>query len=134
MSADPLIGKRLGGFRIDHLIGHGGMATVYYGWDSRLRRPVAVKVIDARLQSNIAYARRLVSEARIVARWRHQNIIQVYYADQHEGLYYFVMEYVDGPDLGEIMAGYAQSGELIPHADVIALGRAMAGALDYAHA
>jgi serine/threonine protein kinase len=133
MVQDPLIGQQLGNFRIQKLIGQGGMAQVYYGWDENLERPVAIKVIDVRLRGNPTYAQRLVQEARSVASWRHENILQVYYAGQEDGLYYFAMEYVDGLDLGQIMARYAEDEELMPHQDVLGIGRAVAEALDYAH-
>jgi hypothetical protein len=68
-----------------------------------------------------------------VATWRHENIAQVYYADEDGDLYYFVMEHIDGLDLGELMSQYATRGELMPHADVLRIGRAIASALDYAH-
>jgi serine/threonine protein kinase len=130
---DPLIGRRLANYRIDRLIGRGGMAQVYYGWDENLQRPVAVKVIDTRYRGDPTYARRFVLEARTVATWRHDNILQVYYAGEQDGLYYFAMEYVDGLDLGEILARYAAGGELMPYLEVARIGRAIAGALDYAH-
>ncbi len=133
MTTDPLIGRQLANFRVDHILGRGGMALVYYGWDVKLQRPVAIKVIDARYQSNPAYASRFVREAQAVATWRHENIIQIYYADDQDELYYFVMEYIDGQDLASVLVRYAAAGELMPHADVLRLGRAVAGALDYAH-
>jgi hypothetical protein len=130
--ADALIGKRLGNYQIERVIGRGGMATVYYGWDARLQRGAAIKVVDAR-QQDIAYAKRLVTEARMMARWRHEHVIQVYHADQQESLYFFAMEYIDGIDLGALIARYHQAGELIPHVDIVRIGRALASALDYAH-
>jgi serine/threonine-protein kinase len=133
-SDDPLIGQTLANFRIDKLLGRGGMAAVYYGWDIKLERPVAIKIIDARIPENLPYAKRLVAEAKAVARWRHENINQVYYTDQQDGLYYFTMEYLSGIDLGQIMSRYFDDKELMPPADVIRIGRAIASALDYAHA
>jgi serine/threonine protein kinase len=131
---DPLIGRQFGSYRVEHLIGRGGMAVVYYGWDVQLERPVAIKVIDARYRSNRAYAERFVREARAVATWRHENVVQVYYAGEEDGLYYFAMEYVDGLDLDSLLAEYVVAGELMPYADVLRIGRAVASALDYAHA
>lgn len=130
---DPLIGQRLGNYRIDSVVGRGGMATVYYGWDESLHRPAAVKVIDARYRDNPAYAERFLQEARAVATWRHDNILQVFYAGQQDDLYYFAMEYVDGLDLAQVMKQYVRAGELMPHEDVLKIGRAVAAALDYAH-
>ncbi len=132
--ADPLIGRQLASFRLDRVLGRGGMATVYYGWDVKLDRPVAVKLIDARYQGDPAYAERFVNEARVIATWRHQNILQVYYADDDHGLYYYVMEFVPGHDLSAVLAqAHAQSRRL-PALEVMRLGRAVASALDYAHA
>ncbi len=134
MSTDPLIGHQLAHFRIDHLLGSGGMAQVYYGWDVRLDRPVAIKVIDMRYRGNPAYAQRFVQESRTVAAWRHENIIQIYHADEEDGLYYFVMEYIDGFDLSQWMDNYRSTGELMPAHAVLKVGWAVANALDYAHA
>jgi len=133
MAEDPLIGHQFANFRIERLIGRGGMAQVYYGQDVSLQRPVAIKIIDARFRGHAAYAERFVREAQTVATWRHENILQVFYADEEDGVYYFVMEYIDGLDLAQLLAHYAADGELMPFDDVIRIGRAVAGALDYAH-
>ncbi len=130
---DPLVGKQLANYRLDREIGRGGMAVVYAGWDLKLDRPVAVKVINTHYQDTPGYAQRFVQEARAVARWRHENIIHIYYADDEAGLYYFVMEYIEGVDLRHRLAEYAAAHQLIPPYEVIRLGRAMANALDFAH-
>ncbi len=130
---DPLIGQHLGNYRIDSVVGRGGMAIVYRAFDESLHRPVAVKVIDARYRDNPVYAQRFLQEARAVATWRHEHILQVFYAGQQDDWYYFAMEYVDGPDLSKVMKQYADAGELMPHDDVLKIGRAVASALDYAH-
>jgi serine/threonine protein kinase len=130
---DSLIGHQLANFHIERLLGRGGMATIYAGRDVKLQRPVAIKIIDARYQDDPAFAQRFVNEARTIATWRHENILQVYYADDENGLYYFVMEYIRGPNLEQVIADYGAAGELMPHEDVLRIGRAIAGALDYAH-
>jgi serine/threonine protein kinase len=130
---DPLIGRQLASFRIERVLGRGGMATVYYGWDVKLERPVAIKVIDARYQGDPAYAVRFVNEAKSIATWHHPNVIQVYYADDAQGLYYFVMEYVPGLDLGALLDEQRRAGNLLPLPEVIRIGRAIANGLDYAH-
>jgi serine/threonine protein kinase len=133
MADDSLIGKKLNNYRIDRLIGRGGMASVYYGWDTQLDRAAAVKVIDPQQQTNPAYAKRLIQEAKSIARWRHENIMQVYYAGTSRGFPYFAMEYIEGEDLSDLLHEYARHGELMPHADVLRIGWAVAHALDYAH-
>jgi serine/threonine protein kinase len=133
MIDDPLLGRQLANFRIERVIGRGGMAVVYYGQDVTLRRPVAIKVIDARYRDNPTYAERFVREAQAVALWRHENIIHIYYAGEESGLYYFVMEYIDGADLGQLITQVATRRERLPHKEVIHIGRATGSALDYAH-
>jgi len=130
---DPLIGQQLANFRVESILGRGGMAQVYYGQDIKLQRPVAIKVIDARYRDKPTYAKRFVNEARVLAKWRHEHIIQIYYADDEDGLYYYVMEYIDGENLASIMESYSVDGELVPVSDVLHIGNAIADALDYAH-
>lgn len=130
---NPLIGYQLANFRVERLIGRGGMAEVYYGHDLMLHRPVAIKVIDARLRRNSNYAQRFVQEARTIAQWRHENIVQIFFAGEEDSLYYFVMEYIEGLDLSELLAQYREEGKLIPQADVLHIGEAVANALDFAH-
>jgi serine/threonine protein kinase len=131
--SDDMIGRRLGSYRIQQLLGRGGMASVYYAEDVNLKRPAAIKMIDTRFQGDPEYARRFVDEARIVASWRNEHIIQVYYAGVAEDVYYFAMEYIEGMSLDSLLADYLGTGELMPHQDVIQIGRAVAKALDYAH-
>lgn len=99
----------------------------------KLDRPVAVKVINTLYQDTPGYAQRFVQEARAVARWRHENIIHIYYSDDESGLYYFVMEYIEGVDLRCRLAEYVAAYQLIPQNEVIRIGRAIANALDFAH-
>lgn len=131
---DALIGRQLANYRIERLIGRGGMAQVYYGTDVKLNRPVAIKILDARYRHIPTSARRFVQEASAISTWRHEHIIQVYYANDEDGLYYFAMEYIDGLDLAELLRQYQADGELMPAEDVIRIGQAVASALDYAHA
>ncbi|HNK63351.1 MAG TPA: serine/threonine-protein kinase [Anaerolineales bacterium] len=130
---DPLLGAQLANFRVDRLLGQGGMASVYYGQDIKLHRPVAIKVLDKRYKNHPAYAARFVNEARMMAKWHHENIIQIYYSDEESGFPYYVMEYVDGQDLSAIISQYQEQGKLMPIAEVLRISRAIASALDYAH-
>lgn len=130
---DPFIGMKLANFRIERRLGQGGMATVYLAEDVNLQRKVAVKLIDARHAGDVEYARRFVEEARMIARWRHNNIIQVYYAGQQNDNYFYAMEYIEGVSLKELITSYSEAGELMPHDDVVQICRAIGDALDYAH-
>lgn len=130
---DPLIGSQLANFRVERLLGQGGMASVYFGQDIKLHRPVAIKVLDKRYKNHPAYAARFVNEARMMAKWHHENIIQIYYTDDEQGFPYYVMEFVDGHDLAEIIALYQEEGKLMPITEVLRIVSAVANALDYAH-
>jgi serine/threonine protein kinase len=130
---DPMIGQQLANFRVERLIGQGGMATVYYGRDVSLQRPVAIKVIDKRYRNDPAYTTRFINEARMMAKWRHENLIQIYYAGEKQGDSYYVMEYVDGDDLSTVMAAYVEENAQMPNEDILRIGNAIASALDYAH-
>lgn len=133
MMQDSLIGRQLANFRVESVLGRGGMGQVYYGWDVKLLRPVAIKVIDNRFRTDQDYVQRFITEARVVATWRHENIIQVYYAGEEEDLYYFVMEYIAGKSLGDVLAECTRTGILLPRNEVLRIGRSIARALDYAH-
>jgi len=133
MSSDSIIGRQFANFRVMRHLGHGGTADVYYGQDVKLQRPVATKVLDTRHRDDSAYAKRFLREARAIALWRHEHIIQVYYAGDEDGLSYFVMEYIDGKDLSMMLNRYRARRKLMPQDEIIRIGRAVAQALDYAH-
>lgn len=133
MRHNSLLGRTLANFKVERLIGRGGMAEVYYGMDVKLHRPVAIKVFDSASRANASQTQRFLQEARMMAQWRHNHIVQIYYADDATGLSFYVMEFVDGYDLASIMSVYAEKGELMPFADVLRIGDALASALDYAH-
>ena len=133
MKKNSLIDRTLANFQVKRLIGRGGMAEVYYGWDVKLHRPVAIKVFDVRSRANLAQANRFIQEARTMAKWRHDHIVPIYSAGDETGLFYYVMEFIDGYDLASIMSVYVEKGELMPIPDALRIGDSIASALDYAH-
>ncbi|UOQ87689.1 protein kinase [Agromyces endophyticus] len=103
--ADPFLGTVLGGrYRIDALIGRGGMASVYRATDGSLGRPVAVKLFDASAEGIDDSARR-ASEIALLASLQHRALVRLYDAsrDAGTGREYLVMELVDGQDLREAL-------------------------------
>jgi serine/threonine protein kinase len=128
-----LIGSTLANFKVQRLVARGGMADVYYGTDINLHRQVAIKVFDVESRSRSSQINRFQQEARMMANWRHENIIQIFYAGDEAGLFYYVMEYVDGYDLASIISVYQEKGELMPIDDILRIGDSIANALDYAH-
>lgn len=127
---DVLIGKQLGNYRLERSLGRGGMASVYLGRDVKLGRPAAVKVVDAQFRGDPEYTRRFLDEAQIMATWRNENIPQVFYADEQDGVFFFAMEFIDGPTLAQWLHDHQPA----PLAEVLRIGQAVAAALDYAHA
>ena len=100
MSTPPqLIGARLGAYDIEALLGTGGMANVYRGFDTNLQRAVAIKVLSPAAAAQPGFADRFRQEARLIANLRHPNIVQVYDFGQQDGHTYMVQELLAGPTL-----------------------------------
>lgn len=133
MNLDSLVGRNLAHYRIDRFVGRGGMASVYLATDTKLDRVVAIKVIDSRFQENASYAKRFVQEAKSIAKWRHEHIVEIYDAGEDDGIYYYIMEYIKGADLRQVLQNHREENRLMPHKNVIQIGRAFAEALDYIH-
>ena len=90
-------------YAVESEIAAGGMGIVYAARDTRLGRPVAIKVLQPGRATATA-AERFVREARTLARLRHPNVLSVHDADEADGLHYFVMDLFDGPTLAQRLA------------------------------
>jgi eukaryotic-like serine/threonine-protein kinase len=90
-------------YRLDRKLGEGGMATVYGGTDTVLRRRVAIKVLRPQYAADEEFVRRFYQEAESAARLSHPNIVNTYDVGREGDTYYIVMELVDGASLAEIM-------------------------------
>jgi serine/threonine protein kinase len=105
ISIPPLTtGQMLKHFRLEGLLGEGGMGLVYRAYDSRLHRPVAVKVLSRDLTSNEERKQRFVQEARAAGRISHPAIAQIFDADEVDGVTFIVMELVEGKTVGQLVA------------------------------
>ncbi|HKS05583.1 MAG TPA: serine/threonine-protein kinase [Gemmatimonadaceae bacterium] len=94
----------LGGqYTIERLLGQGGMGSVFLARDVTLDRPVAIKVINPEVASSTTLRDRFLQEARTVAKLRHPNIVPVFAAGETGGMLYFVMEYVPGESLRDVL-------------------------------
>jgi Tol biopolymer transport system component/predicted Ser/Thr protein kinase len=120
INAPPALqpGQSLGPHRIECFLAAGGMGEVYRAIDTRLNRPVAIKVSAER------FSERFEREARVIASLNHPNICTLY----DVGANYLVMEYVEGPTLGERIARGP-----IPLAEALEIARQVAAALEEAH-
>ena len=123
-------GSVIGGYRIDDLISRGGMGVVYRATSIALRRIYALKVVAPELADDPQFRDRFKREMRIAASLRHSNIVGIHYAGEDQGLLFFVMDYVHGTDLRQILL---QSGALDPERAVDLLAQ-FASAIDAAHA
>lgn len=128
-----LTGRMLGGYRVLALLGQGGMAEVYQGYHPPLDRYVAIKIMTLRLAADANFSERFQREATAIARLRHANIVQVYDFGMSESLNYMVMEYIAGPSLKQRIQAVRERGQRLPWAEVMAITRDIATALDYAH-
>lgn len=130
---DALLGREIDGYSIDKLLGKGGMARVYRGQDIRLGRYVAVKFIEPTAHADPEFTSRFQKEARAIAQLNHPHIVSIYRFGEDNGLFYMVMQYIDGADLGWALQDFAQDGELMQHEDVLRVVSHIGSALDYAH-
>ena len=90
-------------YEIIRSIGEGGMATVYLGYDSILDRNVAIKILRGDLSSDEKFVRRFQREALSASSLAHPNIVEMYDVGEDDGIYYIVMEYVEGKTLKQLL-------------------------------
>ncbi|MEW9527785.1 protein kinase [Microbispora sp. NPDC049125] len=126
----PLLGRRLGDYTIEAVVGRGGMATVYRARDQRLGRAVALKVLAPQLAHDDRFRDRFVRESRLVASIDHPNIIPIYEAGERDELLFIAMRYVEGSDMRKLI----QSAGPMPVGRANPLFAQIASALDAAHA
>src|SRR5574338_306543 len=115
-------------YRIERVVGEGGMATVYLAEDLKHKRRVAVKVMRPELAATLG-TDRFLREVEIAAQLSHPHILPMYDSGDAGGMLYYVMPYVDG----ESLANRIQRDGELPVPETLRLGREVAEALAYAH-
>lgn len=123
-----MVGEALGQYRISDKIGEGGMGVVYRAHDSRLNRPVAIKVLRPEVASNPDRLARFKREALLLAALNHPNIAAIHGLEEHHGLVFLVLELVEGETLAQRLARGP-----IETRDAIEIARQIACALEAAH-
>ncbi len=123
------IGTDFLGYRIEDLIGRGGMGIVYRAYDLRLKRPVALKLVAPPLARDERFRERFARESELVMSLEHPNVVPIYDAGDVDGRVYLAMRLVNGSDLGSLLRS---EGALEP-ARAIAICTQVAAALDAAH-
>ena len=120
--------KSVGGYSIERVLGRGGMGIVYKARQTKLGRPVALKMVLAGAHASKQLLQRFIAEAKAVAHLQHPNIVQIFEVGEHEGLPYFSLEYVNGPSLDKRIAG-----KPLPAEEATRLMITLADAMQYAH-
>ncbi|MFN8372339.1 MAG: serine/threonine-protein kinase [Anaerolineae bacterium] len=123
-----LQGRKLGKYEIKDLLGQGGMATVYRGYQEDIDRYVAIKVLPPHPGLDPTFVDRFRQEARTIARLQHPHILPVYDYGTEDNILYLVMAYVEGGSLSDMI----KEGPLNLR-QVEKFLREISGALDYAH-
>lgn len=122
------LGELFPSLEIIELIGAGGMGAVYKARQEGIDRMVAIKILPEELGHDVKFALRFTREARTLAKLSHPNIVALYEFGNVNGTYFFLMEYVPGSTLRDVV----QSGELAPE-HALAIVPQLCDALQYAH-
>jgi serine/threonine-protein kinase len=123
-------GTEVAGYRLDGVIGRGGMGVVYRAEHVHLGRQVALKVLAPGLGGDRSFRERFVRESRLAASLDHRNVVTVFDAGEVDGVLYIAMQYVHGTDLG---ARVREETKVAPE-EVAAIAEQVGSALDAAHA
>ncbi len=128
-AGDPMISKVIGGCQILDRVAKGGMGVVYKARQLNLGRTVAIKILSEELSEDSSYVERFIQEARSAAVLSHGNIVHIIDVGEHSGIYFIIMEYVDGKNLREVLL--RQSSMEIRQA--LLIGLQVSQALQHAH-
>ncbi len=134
MDQPSWIGRTLSGrYRIESLLGQGGMSAVYKASDPNLKRVVAVKLIHSHLSTDPSFVQRFESEAAAAASLRHPNIVQVYDFNNDSGVYYMVMEFIPGETLHDRLKRLAENNRKLSMAEALKFTLNISDSMAYAH-
>ncbi len=124
------LGNQIDVYRLDALLGEGGMAQVYRAWHTGLHRDEALKMLSSQMCHDREFVQRFLNEARTAARLRHPHIATIHaVAAPDAPRPYFTMELIEGGDLADLLS----SAGALPPDTALPLIRQIAQALDYAH-
>jgi len=126
---DPLIGVNLGGYEIEELIGAGAMGRVYRARQIALDRPVAVKILPPQFAADELSIARFRREAKAAAAIQNGHIVHVHDFGDQDGVYYYVMELIQGETLGQLLAKHTR----FEQSDCIEMARQVLLGLEAAH-
>ncbi len=131
---DTFLNSQMGDYRLEEILAIGGMSRVYIGLDTRLERQAAVKVLQLNQDwVNETIIERFEREAKAVAALEHDNVITIYQYGKQDGAYFLAMQYIDGPDLRQVLKKLHSADERMPVDRAIKIMQQVAAALDFAH-
>ena len=122
------IAERFPNFEILECLGRGGMGVIYKARQKTLDREVAIKILAGEWQDDAAFAERFEREAKTLAQMSHPNIVTVHDFGEADGLYFIVMEFIDGVNLRDLLS----DGKMAPE-QALAIVPPICEALEYAH-
>jgi serine/threonine protein kinase len=133
-TTQDLSGKRLGDYTLLRKFASGGMAHIYLGEDTNLKRKAAIKVLSPDMGgTDDILKERFEREARAIANLHHPHIVPIYQFQKVDNLYFIAMLYVEGNDLADEIKKYRDRNELMPPRRWLPILKQVAGALDHAH-
>ncbi|MEM6528383.1 MAG: serine/threonine-protein kinase, partial [Chloroflexota bacterium] len=130
---ESIIGKTIENYRIDRLLGQGGMAAVYEVLDLKLKRRVAMKIMHEHLAVQNAFRDMFVREGQNAARLDHPFIVKVYGFNITGQYLYIIMELIEGGNLRRYVKRLAEIGQFIDYAEAAEIVRQLSSAIHYAH-
>ncbi len=136
MSTSP---QRLGKYELRTRLGQGGIGEVWKAFDPQFQRYFAIKILQVDLQDDPEFMTRFNRVARAVATLQHRNIVPVHdfqairAPDSYLVTAYIVMDYVEGPTIGEYIYNTSGLGKIPPPATIVQLFTSISAAIDYAH-
>jgi len=129
LTETSLVGRAIGPYRIERPLGRGGMGQVYLASDTKLQRPVAIKLLSGLFAADPDRLRRFHTEARAASALNHPNILVIHDFGDFEGCPFIVSEFVEGQTLRQRMDGGA-----VPVRLAVEIASQVAAALAAAHA
>jgi len=129
-----LVGRHIDNYRIDLLLGEGGMGSVYRAQDVNLARPVALKVMHPQFANQPEFRQRFLQEAQAAARLGdHPSIVNIYDFGHEGTIFFMVMEYVPGSSLGTYIKHVQQNRQVVKLSETLQVLAQVADALGFAH-
>ncbi|NUO82485.1 protein kinase, partial [candidate division KSB1 bacterium] len=129
LKSEPAIAQKIGPYKIVASVGKGGMGEVYRAWDEKNNRLVAVKVMAANLASDPLAAARFKREAQVLSALQHSGITRFYELGEDTGRPFLVMEFLEGVNLGALLAQHGKLASTV----ATAIAKATADILRYVH-